>query len=65
MVINCIQCHTEYGLNGELLQEVKKGMHVRCHKCGCTFDVLIIPPTLQDDEAIPQLKLQFAKDMSI
>ena len=65
MVINCIQCHTEYGLNGELMQEAKKGMHVRCHKCRCTFDVLIITPTLQDDEAIPQLKLQFAKDMSI
>ena len=65
MVINCIQCHTKYRLDGELMQEEKKGMPVRSHKCGCTFDVLIITPTLQDDEAIPQLKLQFAKDMSI
>jgi hypothetical protein len=65
MVINCIQCHTEYRLYGELLQEAKKGMHICCHKCGCSFGVLIIPPTFQDDEETSQLNFQFAKTTSI
>ena len=61
MVINCIQCHTEYRVNGELFQGAK-GMQVRCRKCGCTFDVMIIPPTLKVYEAILQLKSQFDKN---
>jgi predicted Zn finger-like uncharacterized protein len=64
MVIDCIQCHTEYRLNRVFFQEAKKGRPVRCHKCGCTFDVLIITPTLQDDEVIPQLKFQLGKGKS-
>jgi hypothetical protein len=66
MVINCMQCDTEYRLNGELFQEAKaKGVQTRCRKCGCSFDVLIIPPSLQDDEETHQLNFQFAKDPSI
>jgi predicted Zn finger-like uncharacterized protein len=60
MVINCIQCHKEYRLNRELVQGAT-GMRVRCRKCGCCFDVQIIPPTLKVYEAILQLKDQFAK----
>jgi transcription elongation factor Elf1 len=56
MVINCLKCHTEYRLHGELLQRAKKGMPVNCSKCGCCFEVLIITPTLQDEEAIPRAR---------
>ena len=65
MVINCIQCNIDYRLDGVFLQEVKKGVRMRCHECGCTFDALIITPILQDGEAIPQFELQFANDPSI
>ena len=41
MVINCIKCHTAYQVKRELYQGAK-GMQVRCRKCGCTFDVMII-----------------------
>jgi predicted Zn finger-like uncharacterized protein len=64
MVINCIQCHTKYRLNGELVRGAK-GMQVRCRKCGCIFDVQIIPPALKVYEAILQLKFQFAKNRVI
>ena len=64
MVINCIQCNMDYRLDGESLQEAKKGMQVRCRKCGCTFDVVILPAFLRKDEETHQLNFQFAKGPS-
>ena len=55
MVIKCAKCHTEYQFNKILLQEAKMGMYMYCHKCRCFFDVLVILPSSQDDEATDQV----------
>ena len=60
MVINCLQCNIDYKLEGVFLQEAKKGVQICCGKCGCSFDVKITPPSLQDDEATAQLNSQSA-----
>jgi hypothetical protein len=48
-----------------LLQRAKKGMPVNCSKCGCCFEVLIITPTLREEEATDQLNFQIAGGLSI
>ena len=65
MIIDCMRCNIEYRLDEGSLQEAKKGMQVRCRKCGCTFDVLILPAFLRKDEETQQLNSQFAKDSPI
>jgi len=65
VVINCIKYHTEYRLNRELLREATKGMQVHCRECDCCFDALIIPSSLQDDEATEQVIYLFATNSAI
>jgi len=66
MVLDCLQCHNEFHLCEELLQEAKStGIKVCCRECGCSFGLQIIPPLSQNGEETNRPNSQEIEEQSI